>query len=128
MRDASYSDEGWAIDDVSLTTDPPTDVENERPELPLSYKLSQNYPNPFNPVTTINYSLPVGSKVRLTILNLLGQVVATLVDETEPAGFKYVKWDASGLASGIYFYRLDASSIANPGKSFTQVKKMILLK
>ena len=96
--------------------------------LPDDYALEQAYPNPFNPTATIEYSLPSDSRVSLKIYNLLGQLVQTLSNDIEPAGFKQVVWNASNAASGIYFYRLEATSIANTSKTLTQVKKMILLK
>jgi hypothetical protein len=89
--------------------------------IPSTFALHQNYPNPFNPSTTISYDLPVRSRVKLSIYNLLGQEVATLVNGEQEPGRYNVKFDASGLPSGIYFYRLEA------GK-FVDVKKMILVK
>ncbi len=97
-------------------------------ELPKEYRLEQNYPNPFNPITTIKYGLPSPSNVKLRIFNVLGQVVATLKDEEESAGYKQIEWNSSAVASGIYFYRLEATSVSDPSKSFTQVRKMILIK
>lgn len=96
--------------------------------LPKGYALEQNYPNPFNPTTTLRYQLPVNSRVTLKIYNVLGQVVQTLVDGVESGGYKSTEWNASGVASGMYFYRLEATSTSDPTKSFTQVKKMLLLK
>ncbi len=96
--------------------------------LPNEYALRQNYPNPFNPVTTFEYQLPQISRVTLKIYNVLGQLIATLSDGIEQAGYKSVNWDASNVASAVYFYRLEATSISDPSKSFIQVKKMILLK
>jgi hypothetical protein len=90
-------------------------------DVPGSYKLSQNYPNPFNPTTTINFNLAKASDVKLTVYNMLGQKVMTLVDSHLNAGEQTVKFDASKLTSGVYFYRLDAGS-------FSSVKKMMLLK
>lgn len=86
-----------------------------------SYKLEQNYPNPFNPVTEITYLIPVESHVRLKVYNVLGNEVATLVDEEKPAGEYSVKFNASNLSSGVYIYRLqtDYSIIT---------KKMTLIK
>jgi hypothetical protein len=66
--------------------------------------------------------------VRLVVYNLLGQVVATLVDGVEKAGHREYRWNASSNPSGIYFYRLDAVSIADPGRTFSQTRKMALLK
>jgi hypothetical protein len=96
--------------------------------LPKEFALYQNYPNPFNPLTVIRYSLPVNSVVSLKVYNVLGQVVATLADEAQSAGYKTAEWNASNFASGVYFYRLEATSISDPNKSFTQVKKSLLLK
>jgi len=90
--------------------------------LPNSFALEQNYPNPFNPSTTINFTLGKASNVKLTVYNLLGQRVATLVDGRMNAGTQSVVFDASRFASGVYFYRLDA------GSNFNSVKKMLLLK
>ncbi|MFZ0455791.1 MAG: T9SS type A sorting domain-containing protein [Ignavibacteriaceae bacterium] len=86
-----------------------------------SFRLEQNYPNPFNPATQITYYIPVESHVKLTIFNVLGNEVAALVDEEKPAGEYSVKFNASGLSSGAYIYRLqtDYSTIT---------KKMTYLK
>ncbi len=93
----------------------------ETGEVPLTYALYQNYPNPFNPVTTIKYSIPNSERVVLKVYNILGQEVATLIDEEQRAGVYEFRFDASNLASGVYFYRLQA------GK-FIDVKKMMLVK
>jgi hypothetical protein len=93
----------------------------ETGEVPLTYALYQNYPNPFNPVTTIKYSIPNSERVVLKVYNILGQEVATLVNEEQRAGVYELKFDASNLASGVYFYKLQA------GK-FIDVKKMMLVK
>jgi len=86
-----------------------------------SFILEQNYPNPFNPSTVISYRLPVTSEVTLKVYNVLGNEVATLVDEYKPAGSYETKFDASGLASGIYFYQLKAGT-------FVQTNKMAYVK
>ena len=78
-------------------------------QLPENYKLFQNYPNPFNPITTIGYAIPFDSHVKLTIYNISGRLVETLVDEFNPAGVHRVKWNASKYSSGIYIYRLETS-------------------
>jgi hypothetical protein len=88
---------------------------------PTSFALFDNYPNPFNPSTTIRYGLPRGSKVTLIVYNALGQEVATLVNEAQEAGYHEVRFDASGLASGAYFYRLQAAGL-------TLTKKLLLLR
>lgn len=101
--------------------DPVTSVETENNLTPNTYLLSQNYPNPFNPSTTIKYSVPTAQLVTLKVYNLLGQEVATLVNEMQNAGNYIAKFDASSLSSGIYFYTLKAGN-------FTSTKKMILMK
>ncbi|HED07118.1 MAG TPA: T9SS type A sorting domain-containing protein [Ignavibacteria bacterium] len=98
-----------------------TDVENDRNNLPTNFALEQNYPNPFNPSTTIKYDLPKEGFVTLKVYDMLGREVATLVNKEQSAGRYIITFDASGLASGIYFYRISA------GK-FLQTKKLILLR
>jgi hypothetical protein len=95
--------------------------EGQDEQLPQEYSLSQNYPNPFNARSVIEYALPQGGKVDLTVYNLLGQKVETIVDSHQQAGYHNVTWDASDYASGIYFYTLKVN-----GKRF--VKRMTLLK
>ena len=90
-------------------------------EIPSVFSLSQNFPNPFNPSSNIRYGLPLTSFVTLTVYNTLGQQVAQLVNEQQQAGYHEVVFRGDGLASGVYFYRLDAGS-------FTSVKKLLLLK
>jgi hypothetical protein len=89
--------------------------------LPVSFSLDQNYPNPFNPATTINFAVPKASDVKLTVYNVLGQLVATLIDGQLTAGAHVVTFNGSDLASGVYFYRLESGS-------YTANKKMLLLK
>ncbi len=96
-----------------------TDIESTN--IPDSYVLEQNYPNPFNPVTTIRYELPQQTDVQLTIFDLLGKEVTTLVSETQDAGFKSVRWDATNVASGVYFYQISAGELV-------QTRKMVVLK
>jgi hypothetical protein len=98
----------------------PTGV-NQQPDVPLVYQLNQNYPNPFNPTTQITFTLPIASTVSLKVYNILGQVVATLAQGTQPKGNYTVLFEGKNLASGVYFYRLEAGS-------FIQVRKMVLLK
>jgi hypothetical protein len=89
--------------------------------LPTVYGLSQNYPNPFNPSTRIEFALPKAGPVEVKIYNTLGQEVATLVSETMGVGNHTVVFNAGNLASGLYFYRIQAGQ-------FTSVKKMMLVK
>ena len=99
----------------------PVSIETDIKGLPADFALSQNYPNPFNPETVIEYTLPIRSDVKLIVYNLRGQEVALLIDGNMPAGNHRVSWDASGLASGVYIYRLIAGD-------FIQTRKMVLLK
>ena len=89
--------------------------------VPNSFAMSQNYPNPFNPSTKINYDLPVDGIVSIKLYDLTGRQVASLVSEAKIAGYYTVSFDASNLASGMYFYRISAGS-------FTSTKKMALVK
>jgi hypothetical protein len=97
-------------------------------DIPSGFVLEQNYPNPFNPTTTIRYQIPEASRVIIRIYNLLGQNIATLVNEQRRAGSYSVEWNASDVPSGVYFYRTEAVSVSDPDKRFVDVKKMILLK
>lgn len=94
--------------------------------IPENFSLTQNYPNPFNPETDIEYALPVDCQVKLTIYNILGQKVTTLVDEYQTAGYKTIHWngkDEQGnlVSSGIYFYKVQAGD-------YTATKKMVMTK
>jgi hypothetical protein len=89
--------------------------------LPELFTLEQNYPNPFNPSTSIPFALPTSSRVSLTVYNMLGQRVLTLVDEVKPAGVYEVKFNAVKLSSGMYVYRIQAGD-------FVAIKKLIFLK
>lgn len=93
-----------------------------------SYELEQVYPSPFNQITAIKYKLPAASRVMLKIYNILGQEVKILVDEIEDAGYKSIEWNASNIASSVYLYHFEATSVSDPRKTFTQVKKMVLVR
>ena len=93
----------------------------EHEAVPKEYALWWNYPNPFNPSTTIKYELPKASVVRLSVYDMLGREVSVLLNERREAGVYEVKFDGSNLASGVYFYRLQAGD-------FTQTKRLLLLK
>jgi hypothetical protein len=95
--------------------------------MPQSFQLFQNYPNPFNPSTTIQYALPTRSRVKLRIYNVLGQVVTDLINTKQSAGWNQAVWNAN-VSSGLYFYRLEATSLDNPSKRFVETKKMLLLR
>ncbi len=95
---------------------------------PGDFALMQNYPNPFNPATLIPYSLPVASHVRIGVYDVVGREVAVLRDRVEEAGYRSVPWDARDAATGIYFYRMEAVSVADPARSFSTVKKLVLLR
>ncbi len=96
-------------------------VQNTASEIPKEYSLNQNYPNPFNPSTTINWQLPASSHVSLKIYDIIGNEVATLINEEKEAGYYQIKFNASNLASGVYLYCLKAGD-------YLSAKKMILLK
>jgi hypothetical protein len=93
----------------------------DEPLVPLTFLLRQNYPNPFNPSTTISFSLPLKSLVSLKVYDLLGREVTTIVSEEMSAGNYSRQWNANGMSSGVYFYRLQAGSSA-------EVKKLVLLR
>lgn len=110
---------------------PPTDGQSpteESEHMPRKFALGQNFPNPFNPTTEITYQLPAKSVVRLRVYNLLGELVTTLVDESQEAGDKMVRWDAAGSQSGVYFYVLRAMPLDNQYPSYSEVRKMMLLR
>lgn len=105
---------------VSGTAAPATSVNIEN-SLPTTFAVLQNYPNPFNPNTTITYQLPLTSSAVISVYDVLGKEVATLVNETKEAGVHTVQFDASNISSGIYFYSLRAGN-------FVEYKKMLLVK
>jgi hypothetical protein len=100
-----------------------TEVKNRKlVNAPSGYELAQNHPNPFNPTTTIKFSIPRQERVQLEVFNLLGRKVATLVDNEMLAPGQHVRtWEASNLATGVYFYRMTAGD-------FREMKKMILVR
>ena len=104
-----------------------TSVEQHASGMPFHFSLEQNYPNPFNPATSISYQLPKSGSVQLTIYNLMGQHIRTLVNAYQPTGTYQVKWDGrdeSGthVSSGIYFYQLKAQN------DFIETKKMMMMR
>lgn len=111
----------WADPSLKLKYDTTVGAEKVKAEIPQSFTLYQNYPNPFNPSTTIKFTLPVDSRVKINVYNALGQLVETLVDKEMESGHHEVNFNASRLASGVYLYQLQAGD-------FVSVKKMLLLK
>jgi hypothetical protein len=112
LDDLAFSGTASAVDDANA--------------VPQSFTLDQNYPNPFNPSTTIQYSVAEQGHVSLKVYNVLGIEVASLVNEQKTAGTFSVNWNASGLPSGMYLYRLSVTS--DKGQVFDQSKKLVLLK
>lgn len=103
-----------------------SDVLTVNVTVPTDYALYQNYPNPFNPSTTVRFALKAESQVVMKVFNALGQEVRTLADKRMPAGLHEISFDATGLHSGLYMYRLEAKGI--DGSLFTSIRKMTLLK
>jgi len=139
VADTNYTFSGWSGDlsgsknpDTLIMDNPKTVTANfnfinsvneeiQNP-IPRKFALKQNYPNPFNPITMINYQLPINSAVNLSIYNILGKRVATLVNKGQSAGYYQVRWDATGFAVGVYFYHLETDN------NFSDTKKLLLLK
>jgi hypothetical protein len=119
-RDLKGIDSGRVFLYDNFSFDGTTSVADQT-KMPDSYTLLQNYPNPFNPSTTIKFSVPQNGHVNLTVFNLLGQEVETLVNEEREQGNHEVKFNASNLPSGIYLYRLQTANTV-------ETKKMILMK
>jgi len=113
--------DGYVFWTDTFSIDILSDIVDEESTLPKKFALDQNYPNPFNPTTLINYQLPITNYVEISIYNLLGQRVASLVNEQQRAGSYQVEWDASNFSSGIYYYQIKAGE-------FQAVRKMILLR
>ena len=130
VSDTSGTGDGWYIDDIMMYVDSTLlAIAATGEHLPRNFALQQNYPNPFNPVTTIEYHLPVEAEVRITLYNLAGQVVGELINEVRPAGIHKLHFDATNLASGMYFYRIEVHNPQATGTAgFSQTRKMILLK
>jgi hypothetical protein len=111
----------WYLDDFAYLDDAATSTEPVSSDVPQSMELQQNYPNPFNPTTSIEYAVPQSGQVTLEVFNMMGQKVATLVNQTLAAGQHVATFDASNLSSGTYMYRLQAGNQV-------QTRKMTLIK
>ena len=109
---------GWGI---QINNNQTTGIENPRTGIPSRFELHQNYPNPFNPVTTIKYDIAKGTNVKITLYDVIGREVMVPVNEFKVPGYYEIKFDASALASGVYFYKIEAGSYVN-------TKKMMLIK
>ncbi len=121
--DAGVVGDGWYVDDVKLTNycaGTPVGI-GQNTGIPMQYGLDQNYPNPFNPTTYIKFQLPEGGNVKITVFDILGKEVASLINEKMEAGYHNVEFNASNLASGLYIYKMESGD-------FTDVKKMMLIK
>lgn len=117
--DSVVDGDGWYIDDFHLAFSP-TAIDDEAIS-PNAFSLSQNYPNPFNARTTIEYNLPEDSYVTLDIYDILGRKIETLVSEDQSSGHHTTVWDADRVATGLYFYRIQAGELS-------EIKHMTLLK
>jgi hypothetical protein len=111
------------LESITVTS---SSIERIGDEIPEEFELHQNYPNPFNPTTRIKYGIPVSSTVRITVYNILGQLVTTIVDAKQAAGYYEVNWDSktdngAGLPSGVYFYRVET-------KDFSATRSMVFQK
>ena len=132
---SAYAYAGFGPTNLYFNQESLTDVDGAA-EVANEYRLDQNFPNPFNPSTTIRYGLPSRSHVALTVFNALGQQVALLQNGEQEAGYHEVKFDASGLSSGVYFYRIQVrpldSAVGRDSKSgsgsFVETKKILLLR
>jgi subtilisin-like proprotein convertase family protein len=106
---------------LNVIYEAPVGIQTINNEIPKNFNLSQNYPNPFNPVTNIKFSIPKSGNVSLKVYDILGRQVAELVNEFKPQGSYVVDFNATSLASGVYFYRIETAD-------FTDVKKMLMVK
>lgn len=113
-----YFDDLHLLRNVTVNIGQETDITQIIPD---KFHLEQNFPNPFNPITSISYSLPIKTEVRIVVYNTLGQTVKILISEEQPAGHYQVRFDARDLASGVYIYQIQAGD-------FIQSRKMILMK
>lgn len=99
-----YDGNGTVDDTIPPTSE--ISINEDIIDTPIHYMINQNYPNPFNPITTITFQLPEAAMVNVSIYNISGQLVETLVNERKNTGYHSVVWDASGIGSGVYFYKI----------------------
>jgi hypothetical protein len=119
-----------SMPDIGAEESPYPDALFERPQgVPKEFALYQNYPNPFNPTSSIKFDLPRTSQVSIKIYNILGEEVTSLVSGRLVAGSYVYEWDASGIASGVYLYRIEANTpLPGFSQGFIQSRKMVLMK
>ncbi len=134
FADAALAGWGWAIDNVQVQPGV-TSVSDGEGTIPRTFALFQNYPNPFNPSTSIDYTLPSASRVKLEVFNIMGQRVRNLLsDASQSAGSHSIQWDGKNeagtqVASGTYVYRIEVAAPGGTGeRQFVQSRKMLLLK
>jgi hypothetical protein len=126
---AEYTDHGIPVSmSKSIAIKMVTSADEPEGSLPGTYVLFQAYPNPFNPATTIKFGLPSESRVTFRIFDLAGREVQSLMNKPMDAGYHSVKWSAKSATTGVYYYRLDATSVSDPTKTFTQTRKMVLMR
>ncbi len=124
----------YYVDNVRLVGASSVSAADDRPSaLPSKFALEQNYPNPFNPSTRLSYELPKDAMVRLSIFDVLGQLVVTMVDQVQHAGNWSAEWRAtnshgSPVASGVYICRLEATRIDDPSRTFVELRRMVLIR
>jgi photosystem II stability/assembly factor-like uncharacterized protein len=128
----------YAATDDGVWYRPISEIVTEVPEhatpFPEAFELLQNYPNPFNPSTTIRYALPVAAHVQLTVHDVLGRKIATVMNEEQPAGWNTVQWNADGISGGIYFYTIlvrPDSQYPMDGKQtdeYRETRKLLIVK
>ena len=127
FRAYRYAPDYPGFDGKDLTPGDPIEIiissieESSNDLIPTEFKIFQNFPNPFNPSTKIKYAIPTNAFVNLTVYNVLGKTVTTLVNQEKPAGNYEIIFDGSKIPSGVYFYRLTTNN-------FISSKKMILVK
>jgi len=121
QSDAGTVADGWYVDDIKLTNYSTVTGINQISELAATYSLKQNYPNPFNPSTKIQYAIAKAGFVSLKVYDMTGKVVADLVNANQTTGAYEVDFNASTLASGVYYYKLES-------QGFAETKKMLLIK
>ena len=125
---------GGNAPDMGAYESPYTVAIKDEQMLPSKFTIYQNHPNPFNPITTIQYELPHRSEIQITIYDLLGRTVTTLVSETQDAGYRSIQWDATNdknqlVSAGVYFYQIKVYNPAAIGAgNYTQTRKMVVLK